>query len=105
MLEGNPAEAGPFTLRVWVPADTKAAPHYHSGIEHVTILSGTVHFAMGEKFDSEKLKPYPVGSFVMMPAQTPHFAWFKEEAMVQLHGMGPWTITDVNPDDDPRKKK
>ena len=37
ILEGNPAEAGPFTMRLWVPADTKAAPHFHSGIEHATI--------------------------------------------------------------------
>jgi quercetin dioxygenase-like cupin family protein len=104
ILEGNPAEPGPFTMRLWVPADTKAAPHVHSGIEHATILSGTVHFGMGDKFDLEKLKPYPAGSFVVMPPQTPHFALFKEEAMLQLHGMGPWTITYVNPDDDPRKK-
>jgi hypothetical protein len=26
-------------------------------------------------------------------------------AMLQLHGVGPWTITYVNPADDPRTKK
>jgi len=104
ILEGNPAEAGPFTMRLWVPADTKAAPHFHSGIEHATIIAGSVHFGMGETFDLEKLRPFPAGSFVVMPPQMAHYALFKEEAVLQLHGIGPWTITYVNPADDPRKK-
>jgi len=33
-----------------------------------------------------------------------HFAWFTEETVLQLHGMGPQGITYVNPADDPRKK-
>jgi hypothetical protein len=32
-----------------------------------------------------------------------HFAWTNEETIVQLHGVGPWAITYVNPADDPRK--
>jgi hypothetical protein len=29
----------------------------------------------------------------------------KEETTVQLHGMGPWGVTYVNPTDDPRKQQ
>jgi Resolvase, N terminal domain len=32
-----------------------------------------------------------------------HFTWTNEETIVQLHGVGPWAITYVNPADDPRK--
>jgi hypothetical protein len=34
VIEGNPREAGPFTMRLWFPAGTRVAPHYHPGIEH-----------------------------------------------------------------------
>jgi hypothetical protein len=34
-----------------------------------------------------------------------HFAWTKGETVIQLHGMGPWSIQYVNPDDDPRNQK
>lgn len=34
-----------------------------------------------------------------------HFAWAKGETEIQVHGVGPWTITYVNPTDDPRKKQ
>ena len=40
-----------------------------------------------------------------MQTKTPHFAYTtKEPVELQLHGMGPWGITYLNPADDPRKK-
>ena len=57
----------------------------------------------GEKLDEAAAKELPAGSFVM-PAKQPHFAITKGETIVQLHGMGPWAITYLNPTDDPRSK-
>ena len=37
-------------------------------------------------------------------AEIAHFAWSKEETVVQVHGFGPSGITYVDPADDPRKK-
>jgi len=51
-----------------------------------------------------KGKELPAGSFVVMPAQTHHFAYTKGETIIQLHGIGPWQINYLNPADDPRKK-
>jgi hypothetical protein len=34
----------------------------------------------------------------------PHYAWFTEETVLQLHGTGPQGVTYVDPADDPRKK-
>jgi quercetin dioxygenase-like cupin family protein len=103
VLEGDPATSGPFTMRVLFPADTKVPPHFHPAVEHVTVISGTFEVGLGEKFDAEKLTSLPAGSFAVMQARTPHFAHFKDETVVQLHGIGPWGITYVNPDDDPTK--
>lgn len=104
MLEGNPAKAEPLTMRLKFPAGYKIPPHTHPAIEHVTVLSGTFHMAAGEKFDESKGKRLSVGSFAVMPAQAPHYAWASEETVIQLHSVGPWGVTYVNPADDPRKK-
>jgi len=44
------------------------------------------------------------GDMMIMQPKTNHFAWTKEEVVVQLNGMGPWGVTYVDPADDPRKK-
>jgi hypothetical protein len=33
------------------------------------------------------------------------FGYTKEETVIQLHGVGPWGLTYLNPADDPRKKQ
>ena len=38
-----------------------------------------------------------------MPIGTNHFVETKEETVIQLHGIGPWDVTYVNPEDDPPK--
>ena len=44
-----------------------------------------------------------MGSYFSLPPKTPHFALVSEETVVQLSTLGPWSLTYVNPDDDPRK--
>lgn len=104
VIEGNPREAGPFTMRLFLPPGTRVPPHIHAGIEHVTVLFGTFNIGHGQKFDVEKLKALPAGSFVVMPVGHPHFVLIREATVVQLHGLGPWTVTYVDPADDPTKK-
>ena len=104
VLEGDPAKAGPFTLRVKLPDGYKIPPHYHPADEHVTVLQGTFVMGVGEKFDQSAGRELTVGSFAMMPMGTRHFAWAKGDTILQLHGIGPWGVTYVNPSDDPRKK-
>jgi quercetin dioxygenase-like cupin family protein len=104
VIEGPLNEAKPFILRLKFPANYKIAPHFHSAIEHVTVISGEFVMGVGEKFVQGKgtaLKPGDVG--IMQP-KTPHYAYTKQATEVQVHGVGPWTLTFVNPDDDPRKK-
>ena len=70
--------------------------------EHVTIVAGTLHLGMGERFDRASTRTLVTGSFGYWPAGTKHFAWAEGETILQLHGQGPWTITYVNATDDPR---
>ena len=104
VIEGPLDQATPFTVRFKLPADYKIPAHWHPAIEHVTVLSGTFNMGVGDKLDATKTKALSVGSVAIMPPKTNHFAWTKEETIVQVHGVGPWGITYVDPTEDPRKK-
>ena len=104
VVEGDPTKAGAFTLRIKLPANYKIPPHWHPAIEHVTVLSGSFHMGLGETFDESKASKLPVGGFAVMAIGTRHFAFTKDEATIQLHGVGPWGINYVNSGDDPRNK-
>lgn len=104
LLEGDPAKDGPFTMRLLFPDGYKIPPHTHPKVEHVTVISGTFNLGMGEKFDQSAGQAMPAGTFGFWPAGMKHFAWTKGETVIQLHGVGPWTINYLNPADDPRRK-
>jgi quercetin dioxygenase-like cupin family protein len=104
VVSGNPAEAGPFVVRLRMPAGYKIAPHFHPTDENVTVISGTFGVGMGDTLDPAALKGLPAGGFALLPAQMHHYAMAKTAAVVQVHGMGPFAITYVNPADDPSKR-
>lgn len=103
VLEGDPTKAGVFTMRIRFPAGTRVQPHSHTQTEHATVLQGVLHIGMGDTFDRAATKPLVAGAFGYWPAGMHHFAWMEGETVLQLHGQGPWTVTYVNPADDPRK--
>jgi quercetin dioxygenase-like cupin family protein len=106
LLEGNPAEAVPLTLRLRFPANYRIPPHWHSVIEHVTVLSGTLNVGMGEQATYTGGTALNAGSFAAMPAKMVHSAWAGPEGVtLQLHSVGPWSITYVRAADDPRTPK
>jgi quercetin dioxygenase-like cupin family protein len=104
VIEGPPNEAVPFMMRLKFPANYKIPAHWHPAIEHLTVLSGTFNMGIGDKLDQTKTKTLPVGGVMIIQPKTPHFAWTKEEVMVQVHGVGPWGVAYVDPADDPRNK-
>ncbi len=105
VLEGDPNGEGPFVFRVKVPDGYRIPPHTHPKPERVTVISGTFHLGMGDKFDESAGRAMPTGTYGYWPAGMKHFVWVTGETIVQFHGMGPWSIKYVNPDDDPRNKK
>jgi anti-sigma factor ChrR (cupin superfamily) len=102
VLEGDPSKEGPFVFRVKVPDGYRIPPHTHPKMERVTVISGTFNIGMGEKFDQSATEAMPTGTYGYWEPGMKHFVWTKGETVVQFHGIGPWTITYVNPADDPR---
>lgn len=104
MLEGDPSKEGPFALRLKLPAGYRIPPHTHTAVERVTVISGTFRLGFGTQFDTAAITPYPAGTFLYWSPGMEHFAMAEEETVIQLHGTGPWSLTYVNPADDPRNR-
>ena len=105
VLDGDPGKAGmPFVIRAKLPDGYKVAPHWHPTDENVVVLSGTFVVGTGDKFDEKAMTSLPTGSFVRMPKLMHHSAMAKGETVIQVHGVGPFAVTYVDPKDDPRKK-
>lgn len=80
----------PYVERIKMPAGLRLEPHSHSNEGRmVTVLSGTLYFAFGDKFDETKLKALPVGTFFTEPKDMPHYALTKGEVILQLSAIGP----------------
>ena len=105
VLEGDPSKEGFFTMRIRMPDGYRVPPHWQPKQERVTVLSGILNLGSGDTFDTKKAKALEPGTYSSMPPKMTHFAWMTGETVLQLSTLGPWSITYVNPDDDPRKKR
>ena len=83
-------------------ANYNISAHNHPTAEYVTVISGKFHIGMGDKLDEKKRVELPRWE-VLCYAHMNHYAWAAEDTVVQVHGQGPFSITYVNPADDPSK--
>ena len=90
VLDGDPRKQGSFTIRLKMPAGYKIPPHTHQTAERVTVISGTVHLGIGEKFDESAARELQPGDFAVLPIGVPHFAWSTGEAVLQIQSEGPF---------------
>jgi quercetin dioxygenase-like cupin family protein len=103
VLYGDPTKEGPFALRLKFPKGYRIPAHTHPKPEIITVISGA--FLLSTAADhSSHMKPLTAGSFVAMEPGLVHQAGADEETVVQLTSVGPWGITYVNPNDDPRQR-
>ena len=106
VLEGDRSKPGmPYTFRAKLPDGYSVPPHWHSMDENITVIKGVFGIGLGEKFDKTAIRDLPAGSYIMMPKGARHYNLIKGETILQFHGIGPYDINYVNPDDDPSRKK
>lgn len=105
VLEGDPGKEGPFVMRLRLPDGYRIPAHTHPKVERVTVISGTFNIVMGDDLEPKNATQMPAGSFGYWAAGMKHVVWAEGETVVQLHGVGPWTINYVNAADDPRSKR
>lgn len=102
VLQGDPGSTSLFTVRLRLPDGYKVAPHTHPTDEHVTVISGTLRVGMGTSVESKGMMTLRAGGFVTAPANQAHYAIAQGVTIVQVHAMGPFVMTYVNPADTPR---
>jgi quercetin dioxygenase-like cupin family protein len=103
VIVGQPAEAGPYTIRVRAPHGVKLMPHRHPEDRVYTVMSGVFYIGVGDQFDGDKLQAYPPGSVIVLPGSTWHFHWAKSgEYVTQVTAIGPLGLEYIRAEDDPR---
>ena len=102
VMQGDPAGRGLFTVRLRLPNGYKIAPHTHPTDENVTVLSGSFSVGMGKTIEVNKMMTLKPGGFVTAPANEAHYAMARGVTVVQVHAIGPFAMTYVNPADTPK---
>ena len=88
LIEGRLDQPVPIMFRLKFPAKFKVPSYWHSGIEHMTVISGTLHLGVGSDTDLSQTRTLGPGSISIMQPQSPHFMWTNEETVVQVTAPG-----------------
>lgn len=98
VVNGNPREAGPYTIRAKFAPGTMSRPHWHPEERYITVLKGTWWAGSGDKLDPEATVPVPAGGFAVHAPGKVHYDGAKdEEVIVQISGIGPSGTNIVTP--------
>lgn len=104
VMQGDPSKSQLFTVRLDMPKGYRIPAHFHPTDEHITVISGNFLVGMGDKIDPKSSMSLNAGGFATAPAQQHHWAVARTHTVVQVHAIGPFQLTYVNPADDPSRK-
>jgi hypothetical protein len=97
-VSGDPAKSGkPFVIRIHAEAGYIIMPHTHPVDENIVVVKGSWAVGMGDRFNRQALEPMEVGTYALVPKTMAHFALSKTDTIIQVHGIGPFTIRNVVP--------
>lgn len=103
VLFGDPAQAGFYSILLFVPAHTTILAHSHRDDRVATVVSGEWHFGYGDHFDAKQLKTLSPGSVYSEPGGRNHFGRTEADpVIVQVSGYGPTDTRYFDPANDPR---
>jgi hypothetical protein len=106
VIQGDPTKAGrTYTLRLSCTDGLKIAPHWHPTTENVTVVKGAAAVGMGSKWDDAAITDVPLGGFFSAGPQMRHFAQCKGDTILQVHGIAPFVVNFVSPDESEPPKK
>lgn len=74
VVAGDPTQAGPYTIRLSTPANTKIQAHPHRDNRTAIVISGVWYFGYSPIAGEEEDKALPAGSFYTAPGGVAHFA-------------------------------
>jgi quercetin dioxygenase-like cupin family protein len=90
VLEGDKDAPGKaFIYAFYIPAGNWGH-HSHNQDARVAVASGALKVAIGPKLDKERAKAYPVGSFLLVPANVEHTMGADVDTIIIGTALGPW---------------
>ena len=90
IVAGDPAKAGPYTIRLTIPPNTRIQAHTHRDNRSAVVVSGMWYYGYGPTAKVDAERALPARSFYTEPAGVAHFAETKAEAAeVYITGDGP----------------
>jgi hypothetical protein len=87
----------PFVIRIHNDAGYIVLPHTHVEDENIVVVNGIRSLWMGSQFSSSDLDTITVGDYLFVPKGMAHFALSKTETIIQVHGIGPFVVSYVDP--------
>jgi hypothetical protein len=97
LLEGS-RSADAFSYAFFIPAGFWDPPHWHSQDTRVFVVSGALWLGQGLVFDRSRLSRRTAGSFLLAPADIPHFDGSDEDTLIIGVASGPWATTYADPE-------
>ena len=90
LLEGRRDVAGEaFTYAFFIPGGYHEH-HWHSADARVVVVEGALKVNFGETLDLEHTTSYPVGSFLLVPANVKHTMAADVDTIIIGTAVGPW---------------
>ncbi len=105
IVSGDPRLPGPFTIQLDLPDGFTVAPHFHPTDEHQTVLRGRIGHGIGDTVNVRAIHWLHRGESGVLPATVHHYAVARGRTIVLVRSTGPFVVTYVRPDDDPRRAK
>lgn len=96
-VSGDPDKPGPFVIRIHNDAGFVCPPHTHPGDEHIVVVQGTWSVGMGNRVNKSALEIVDLGAYAFVPTKMAHFCQSKTETILQVHGIGPFSVDLVDP--------
>jgi hypothetical protein len=97
-ISGDPTNLGAlYVIRIHSEMGYIIMPHTHPEDEHITVVKGSWALGMGDRFNPGALETMEVGTYGLVAKKMAHFGFSRTEAIVQVHGIGPFTTTWITP--------
>ena len=98
VVHGDRTRAGvPFVIRIHAEAGFIVMPHTHPVDENIVVLKGSWALGMGGHYRREALESMEPGDFGFASHGMQHFALSKTDSIIQVHGIGPFSVKWVTP--------
>lgn len=97
VLDGDPARTGEYTMRIKFPDGMRLPVHIHNHPERITVISGTLLVAVGDKIvPANKMVVLTPGAYADVPPGLHHYAMARGETIIQISSEGPRSMTAVH---------